>query len=71
MRRSGNEEQPVSNRQMTDKKGDVLKVQPFMFSGAFKAPCMTACASSFLVLRASMVSLSSNSSVSYEHIAGS
>lgn len=49
----------------------LLIVQPFVFSGVFKAPCMTACASSFLVLRASMVSFSSTSSVSYKHIMGS
>lgn len=49
-------------------KGHPVIVWPFMFSGVFKAPCMTACASSFLVLRASMVSLSSTSSVSYQHM---
>lgn len=39
--------------------------KPFMLSGVFKAPCMTAWASSFLTFRASMVSLRSKSSVSY------
>lgn len=38
--------------------------KPFMLSGLFKAPCMTAWASSFLVRRASMVSRSSTSSES-------
>lgn len=38
--------------------------KPFMFSGLFKAPCMTAWASSFLDLRVSMVSLNSINSES-------
>lgn len=42
--------------------------KPFMLSGLFKAPCMTAWASSFLVLRASMVSRSSISSESYRDL---
>lgn len=40
--------------------------KPFILSGLLKAPCMTAWASSFLSLRASMVSLRSISSESYK-----
>lgn len=57
-----------TEREKENRKIIWLISKPFMLSGLFKAPCMTAWASSFLVLRASMVSLSSVNSESYKHL---
>lgn len=57
-------------KKKTNKKNSIswLMSKPFMLSGVFKAPCMTAWASSFLALRASMVSRSSDNSESCTNI---
>lgn len=73
IRRSGNQESSASKHRQMCRKRERTKInwyksKPFMLSGLFKAPCMTAWASSFLLFRDSIVSRSSNSSESCTNI---